>query len=220
MPRLFPILLCVLAGAAVPAMQAAADPAPIVLAAVVPTAPVAAPIGPRAAVPPVHAASNARCPAAGTRISTSIGGLLQFRDGDGLTCPYVNGRGQTFARWGVFWTPSAGVVRLHGDELQRLWPLEVGKEVSFVWTEGSESWRFSHKVARRETVTIPAGTFDTFVIEISETGLNGNSHRSVNRSWYAPKVGYAVKYEYELESGNNADPPRNWVATEVLVPGN
>ena len=73
-------------------------------------------------------------------------------------------------------------------------------------------------MVRREIVAVPAGTFDAFVIEISESGLDGNGHRSVNRGCYAPRVGHAVKHAYELEAGNNADPPRSWEATEVPVP--
>ena len=83
-----------------------------------------------------------------------------------------------------------------------LWPLRVGNETSFTYqsmVQSKESgavnryaqyWRCS--VPDTETVSVPAGTFDTFRIECIRTGLPGSVYGK--RVWfYAPSVGHSVK---------------------------
>lgn len=171
--------------------------------------------------PPRPAGNRAElgCPRPGTVVGTSAGGKLSFFGGDGLVCPFRAVDGNERARWGVFWTPEMPIVRQYATELRKLWPLEIGKQVSIVWDEGGQSWNYTYRVVRRETVTVPAGGFDTFLVEIHQRGIGTNSFRSVNRNWYAPAVGYAVKYEYVLESGHSSSgTPRDWHATEIVLP--
>ncbi len=72
-----------------------------------------------------------------------------------------------------------------------LWPLEVGRHYSFDESattdrEGNWSTYGSLKVTGIERVTVPAGTFDTYRIEISR---GSNHYLQMN---YAPELGVSV----------------------------
>ena len=79
-----------------------------------------------------------------------------------------------------------------------LWPLEVGKSVSFrrKREDGSREWAHVIKVVGTESVTVGAGSFDTFVVEETATSI-GRNWRGTSRFWWAPSVGYIVKEEIE-----------------------
>lgn len=77
----------------------------------------------------------------------------------------------------------------------------------------------SSKVAGREKVTVPAGTFDCFVVKTDmKLELNGASgikvvSDSVSTSWFSPRLGQAVKSESEttsvLTSGGKEKPSQS-----------
>jgi hypothetical protein len=83
-----------------------------------------------------------------------------------------------------------------------LWPLEVGKSVSFrrKREDGSREWAHVIKVVGTESVTVGAGSFDTFVVEETATSI-GRSWRGTGRFWWAPSVGYIVKRDIEENEG-------------------
>jgi hypothetical protein len=83
-----------------------------------------------------------------------------------------------------------------------LWPLEVGKSVSFrrKREDGSREWAHIIKVVGTESVTVGAGSFDTFVVEETATSI-GRNWRGTSRFWWAPSVGYIVKQEIEENEG-------------------
>lgn len=71
--------------------------------------------------------------------------------------------------------------------------LKVGETWTQTSTAGERTERTTGEVLRRQTVTVGAGTFETFVIE-SFTELSGRSngtHRST--TWFAPDLGLAVR---------------------------
>jgi hypothetical protein len=82
-------------------------------------------------------------------------------------------------------------------------PLAVGKTWSFKSTDlnntAGVSWKRSgtSKVVAQESVTTPAGTFDTFKIETSIQVQNTNDPtkkiQTVQQSWYAPSIDHWVK---------------------------
>ena len=99
--------------------------------------------------------------------------------------------------------------------VEGLWPLSVGKTVDVNTNRENQVWQVEFKVLRTERVTIPAGTFDTFVIQQRERGIGSNSYRGTTTRWYAPSLGLSVKYEQVIESQNNTIA---WQLKEIIYP--
>lgn len=81
-----------------------------------------------------------------------------------------------------------------GGTLGQLFPLEVGKSVGFVRRWAGGAWRDRIEVQGIERITVPAGTFDTFVL-LRHSEQIGSDWRAEQRSWYAPDLGWVVKFE-------------------------
>jgi hypothetical protein len=80
------------------------------------------------------------------------------------------------------------------------WPLEIGKTLSMDTNREGGVWQMTWKVLRTETVKVPAGTFETFVVEINERGVGANTWRSTALKWYSPQIGLIVKQKMRVES--------------------
>lgn len=94
-----------------------------------------------------------------------------------------------------------------GGVLGQLFPLQVGKAVSFNRRWAGEAWHDRIEVQATERVTVPAGTFDTFVLlRVSEQ--IGGEWRAEQRTWYAPELGWVVKFE----GYNNQGAGERWQA--------
>jgi len=72
---------------------------------------------------------------------------------------------------------------------------------------GGEAWRDSIEVVAVERVTVPAGTFDTFVL-LRNSEQIGGEWRAAQRTWYAPELGWVVKFE----GYNNRGAGERWQA--------
>jgi hypothetical protein len=128
--------------------------------------------------------------------------------------------GATASRYALLVEGDSDFVRQGGERLRALWPLELGAQRWFQsYAVGSTgfpgSWYETYTVVRRETVTVPAGTFDTYVIEWEEAGRESNTYRATNTYWYAPSVGYFVRFAADKVPYNEL---RDWEATRVFVP--
>jgi len=197
------------------------------------------PAAPEAPVPPdsvarieryPSAASEFHCPAAGTLIRTSAQSSFKFTTGEGFTCGYVDQGGTARARYAIF---ADGYGRLARHELDSLWPLRVGNRVQFHNIDANtpnflskRDYEESVAVVRQEPVTVPAGRFDTFVIEWRETGFS-QIYRSdaIITLWYAPRTGYVVKSAVKIVEQDPRDPlgasqyaGLDYEATEVVEP--
>ena len=85
-------------------------------------------------------------------------------------------------------------------------PLAVGKIWSFKATDLNSTAGFSgkrsgtSKVVAQESVTTPAGTFDTFKIETSFQIQNANDPtkkvQAIAQTWYAPAINHWVKRSF------------------------
>jgi hypothetical protein len=81
----------------------------------------------------------------------------------------------------------------------QFWPLEVGKSVTFNYgANGPLS--VTTRVLRTETITVPAGTFFTYVVE-RRVHPSSDFREDVATYWYAPSVGYPVKFVENRLSG-------------------
>lgn len=88
-----------------------------------------------------------------------------------------------------------------GGELGQLFPLQVGKSVGFTRRWAGEAWRDRIEVLSSEKVTVPAGTFDAFVLLRVSEHL-GSDWQAEQRTWYAPELGWVVKFEgYNNQGG-------------------
>jgi len=101
-------------------------------------------------------------------------------------------------------------------EVESLWPLQVGKRAStdMITQQGGRNLRW--EVVRTETVTVPAGTFPTYVVEKRERSSD-DSYLANERWWYAPQLGFPVKYEQELVRGIEKYAP--WELVSIRYPG-
>ena len=86
----------------------------------------------------------------------------------------------------------------------QFWPLEVGKKVTFNYGAGSPL-SVTARVLRTETITVPAGTFYTYVIE-RRTHSVSDFREDVATYWYAPSVGDVVKFQEVRQSGASRKP--------------
>jgi hypothetical protein len=179
-----------------PAPQTAA-PSPATPAQVATLPPPAAP-----ATPPKRFGEEVAfdCPAAGTEIDFRSGLTRVFapKAADEPDCAYkgAHGLAETTA-FGPYRSAAAEVLR-------GLWPLRIGNSVSFSSTSAAaQRYAETYRVVRHEFVTVPAGTFDTFVITWEGTGQDQytNGYHETATFWYAPELGYVVKVEHHLEGG-------------------
>jgi hypothetical protein len=84
-----------------------------------------------------------------------------------------------------------------------LWPLAPGKQVAFLRTaaDGSQA-RVLIRVAGRETVETPAGTFDAWLLDGRVENVTGPRHSAQVRAWWAPDPGWVVRAEGGDSLGN------------------
>ncbi len=89
------------------------------------------------------------------------------------------------------------------------WPLFVGKSWTAAYAyddiAGSNRWDRiapSMRVAAQETITVPAGTFETLRIESGP----GDGVGYEETRWYAPEVGVAVKVIYQRTAAHFRGP--------------
>jgi hypothetical protein len=158
------------------------------------------------------------CPKPGTIVETSLGGFFRFTSGDGLRCWYRTADGELSSRYAHFLSGESAWVAQGVDILGKLWPLQPGKDVWFT-IEGvtdagyPTSWDQGFTVVRRERITVPAGSFDTYVIRWQELGRLNNDWEATHTFWFAPEVGYFVKFKPAHHVMM-----KSWEATRVVLP--
>jgi hypothetical protein len=164
----------------------------------------------------------------------STGDQLKFTEANGERCGYVDDAGNARERYALF---VDGFGRSARSELDRLWPLKVGNKVEFNILDttpvqptdryAQKHYHESFEVVRQQRVTVPAGTFDTFVVQWAEKEIGQHHDTSVAEGslWYAPQVGYFVKSAVNIVNAIAADPyggtqyaSMTYEAAEVTAP--
>lgn len=153
----------------------------------------------------------------GSVYTTSLGNTITVANVDGRKVSFVNQNGARFASHALLYANNPRVV---GNErvaaaIDSLWPLEVGKSAEAWVYNGEWSWKLAWKVTRRERITVPAGTFDAWAIEHTETSL-GDGYIGKSESWYAPAAGWNVRFRSWVETQPLA-PTSQWVLTRAQV---
>jgi hypothetical protein len=87
-------------------------------------------------------------------------------------------------------------------DIEPLFPLEVGKKVSFYRQPPAGRTFDTVEVLRTETLVLPFGTVETYVIETTSKLVSGNW---VGRAtvWYAPSVRWQVQWVITDNEGDN-----------------
>lgn len=91
------------------------------------------------------------------------------------------------------------------ERYEALWPLEVGKSVTFQRRRASDGAVWIHDVAvtGTETVETEFGPVDAYVVRQEVRGTGGNRWRGTRTQWYAPKLGWNVKSEWQASDGES-----------------
>lgn len=95
----------------------------------------------------------------------------------------------------------------------QFWPLQVGKQVTFNYGAGSPL-HVTARVLRTETITVPAGTFFTYVVE-RRSHSSIDFAESVATFWYAPSVGTVVK---QVNNSPATGSRGSFEATAIVLP--
>lgn len=151
----------------------------------------------------------------GTRVYPDTGGWIEIVEISPEYVRTVNANGFYATRWGgVFYARPE--IQFDRKAPMRLWPLELGKKVSFVASSPNESWDITLSVLRREAVSVGARWDETFVVERHSRGRGSNTHESYEWYWFAPSYGTVIKYDMKIMSGTwGGRPPKPWTATKV-----
>jgi hypothetical protein len=157
--------------------------------------------------------------APGSVFENSYGNKVIVTRVQGHEIEFRNQRGQKFVSHALLYSVNPRVL---GNEdviaaVDALWPLEEGKHVS-AWVYNSDwLWELSWRVVGRESVSVPAGTFDAWIIEHTERSL-GDGYVYRAQIWYAPAIGWNVHYR-----GQVVTPPspliEEWTLTRAVATG-
>jgi hypothetical protein len=142
---------------------------------------------------------------------------------DGLTTSYVDGQTRLGRRLGVFFNDSPREpLQFATDSLAMLWPLSVGKRAVFAVHRGELAWKYEARVTDTERVTVPAGTYDTYVVTTIETPLltrtPGTVRTRLTTFWYAPAINNVVRLLSLSTAANGAKDTRRVQLVRVEAP--
>ena len=91
---------------------------------------------------------------------------------------------------------------IDGDErenLKSLWPLEIGKKISFELEEGGgectdpDEWQITLEVTKSEVIAVNGTDYPVYVIE--ERGKSSSGKIYKGKRWYQPDAGIVIKAE-------------------------
>jgi hypothetical protein len=163
------------------------------------------------------------CPSPGTVYAFTDSSSIQALPG--ATAPFcrfanLNGGQQVDLFLGAF-SAASPIVQANIETLTSLLPLQAGKTVQLnrVGT-GDRGWQATVVVEKYETVDVPVGRLNCYVLLWTEPSGQGRWER---RWWYCPSLEYAAKYsaKFEVVHPNGrafSTSPTNWELTAVRVP--
>lgn len=165
---------------------------------------------------------DVHCPAKGTQLTFSDGGRIEAVSDEGnYVCRFKSlSTEKKFDRLFGAFLPTGP----HADQIRSLAPFEVGHKISFTNSGadvrgGDGFWFHDIVIERFENVVTDAGTFPSFVILEDDREMLSSHGEWQRRYWYAPDVGFAVKFEYlTLRGSPPPNYPKNWELT-ALRPG-
>jgi hypothetical protein len=127
-------------------------------------------------------------------------GYYQVASVDGMTVTTVNASNRTYT-WlaGMIYAPNA----MDKASVEAIWPLEIGKRVTFLERSGKDAWCHTIDTLRAESIDVPAGSFETIVLEEQIKSVEpAQGNLDVRRTyWYAPAAHWTVKKEVKQIAG-------------------
>lgn len=132
----------------------------------------------------------------------------------------INGGQQVDLFLGAF-SAASPIVQANIDVLTSLLPLQVGKAVHLTRAGlADRGWQANISVEKYETVEVPVGRLNCFVLLWTEPSGQGRWER---RWWYCPSLEYAAKYAAKFEvvgaSGRAlTSSPTSWELAGVRLP--
>lgn len=105
-------------------------------------------------------------------------------------------------------SPGENITPESMDKIKGLFPLLVGKKAALQHSGSGWSNSGVAEVIKIEEVTVPAGTFKTFVIRTTMGNLPWFS--STRIYWYSSEIGWFVKTSRVVRKKNEADENRLW----------
>ncbi|HEX3498848.1 MAG TPA: hypothetical protein VHT04_05945, partial [Stellaceae bacterium] len=156
-------------------------------------------------------------PTVGTRFQTSSG-YYQVTLVDGMSIKTANAANNT-ANWegGFLYVPNSA----NRSKIEPIWPLEPGKSIVFEErAANADAWRHTVTVLRWETIQIPAGNFETIVVEERIESLTpGQGNLDVTKTyWYAPSARWPIKRATVQRSGPPYNSNTNYVVSSIVTP--
>ena len=100
--------------------------------------------------------------------------------------------------------------------LRPLFPLATGKSVTFTVQRSAGIWRNTYRVLGEQRLSVPAGTFDVWLVERIEEGMFGNTYRGENIFFIEKDTGLIVKVTSSVVRGQGG--LGNWEALSVRRP--
>jgi hypothetical protein len=81
----------------------------------------------------------------------------------------------------------------HRIGLRRLAPFAVGKETSYAYQSSEGRWNFTWRVIGEQALNVPAGRYDTWIVEKIEEGFSPNYFRGEQIFYVDKETGAVVK---------------------------
>lgn len=104
------------------------------------------------------------------------------------------------------------------QEMAKLWPLAVGKSVSFDFSRPNGGvWTNNIRVERVEPVKVEAGTYSAFVVKWQERSFQGGFNATYTY-WWSPALGFPIKREVEFVTGSASSYRSNYELRKVTPP--
>jgi hypothetical protein len=91
-------------------------------------------------------------------------------------------------------------------KLVSIWPLVVGKTVTYVRQEqsvGGRHWQDEVSVVGTETVRIGEKNIDAYIVRWKSSGTGGNSWYGEQTAWFAPSLGWNIRVKYSDSTPNS-----------------
>jgi hypothetical protein len=175
-----------------------------------------------AAIPPAAPVTGEfRAPVVGTRFVLASG-HFEIARVDDMMISTLNSGNQ-----GAAWFAGGLVAFATSAKFDRalaasIFPLAVGKKVEFLQSgaTGTDAWLNKLEVLRTEELVVDGRSYVTYVIDTSyESAGPGMAETKHKRTiWYAPSVGWLLRYRSERLVGPPANPV-NWDVLRIVPPG-
>jgi hypothetical protein len=160
------------------------------------------------------------CPRTGTILKFSSGTTTTAVGREGVYCKMQSSRSGAVDVYALMYLftdarrkDPAWAKYISPIEVERLWPLTVGKKHSGRASLANGTFQLDYVVASYEKLETAMGPEDVFVVELQENGVYHN-YSAKARWWISPKYRYLLKYEFRDNLGRSFDQ----LVTEVFVP--